>query len=193
MEYGYARVSTTGQSLEEQIAKLMSTGIDKKNIYSEKVTGTHLDRPRFNKLIGKLEQGDSLTVTKLDRLARNTREALEIIEDLMKRDVTINVLNVGKIEDTPIGKMIYTILLSVAELERDMIVERTQEGKAYAKKNNPNYTEGRPKRKLTDRYLKAIEYLKENSYKETEKLTGISKSTLQRIKKQYIEEGGEPF
>lgn len=92
-----------------------------------------------------MEPGDTLTITKLDRLARNTREALHIIEGLMKRDIAINVLNLGQIENTSIGRLIYTILLSVAELERDMIVERTQEGKAYAKKHNPNFKEGRPK------------------------------------------------
>lgn len=94
----------------------------------------------------------------------------------------------GKIENTTIGRLIYTVLLSVAEMERDMIIERTQEGKAYAKKNNPNFKEGRPKRQLSDRYLKAIEIMQTNSIAETSLITGISTATLKRIRKQYKEE-----
>lgn len=193
MIYGYARVSTRGQSLDEQISKLINIGVEENQIYSEKYTGTQTDRPEFSKLLNVLESGDTLVITKLDRLARNTREALEVIEDLMSKEIAIQVLNLGTIENTSIGRLIYTTLLAVAELERDMIVERTQEGKAYARKNNPEYKEGRPKRKLTPKYLHAIEVLKNNSYTETERKTGISRSTLQRIKKQYVEETGDNF
>ena len=188
MIYGYARVSTQGQNLAEQKAKLKESGVDAKSIYAEKYTGTTTDRPQFNALMDVLKAGDTLTITKLDRLARNTREALEVIETLLNKDIAINVLNLGQIENTSIGRMIYTILLSVASLERDMIVERTQEGKAYAKKHKPNYREGRPKRQLTPQYLHAIELLKSHTYKEVASKTGISESTLHRIKKQYEDE-----
>lgn len=185
MEYGYARVSTTAQDLSVQKEALINVGIEKSKIYSDKFTGIKTDRPEFNLLLEKLKPNDTLTITKLDRLARNTKEALSIIEKLLDNDVTINVLNIGKIENTSIGKLIYTILLSVAELERDMIIERTQEGKIYAKKNNPNYKEGRPKRKLSTRYLKAIELMQTNSISQTAIITGVSESTLKRIRKQY--------
>ena len=188
MIYGYARVSTQGQNLAEQKAKLKESGVDAKSIYAEKYTGTTTDRPQFNALMDVLKAGDTLTITKLDRLARNTREALEVIETLLNKDIAINVLNLGQIENTSIGRMIYTILLSVASLERDMIVERTQAGKAYAKKHKPNYREGRPKRQLTPQYLHAIELLKVNTYKQVSTMTGISESTLHRIKKQYEDE-----
>lgn len=183
MNYGYARVSTLGQNLDEQIERLKEAGCN--TIYSEHFTGTKTDRPQFNELINAIQIGDTLTITKLDRLARNTREALTVMDNLLKKDITINVLNIGKVENTSIGRMIYTILLSVAELERDMIVERTQEGKAYAKKNNPSFKEGRPKRRLTNQYLHAVELLQTQSYKEVSEKTGISKSTLQRIKRQF--------
>lgn len=187
--YGYARVSTTGQKLGDQREQLKAVGVTK--VYAEKFTGTSTDRPKFNELLKVIQPGDTLTVTKLDRLARNTREALAVIEDLLDRDININVLNLGTIENTSVGRLIYTILLSVAELERDMIVERTQAGKEYAKKHNPNYKEGRPKRKLTPDYLHAIELLETHSYKETAKKTKISVATLARIKKQYQEEQAE--
>lgn len=193
MNYGYARVSTTAQDLKAQKQSLLDAGVDERLIYSDKFSGTTTNRPQFKQLMNKLKQGDTITVTKLDRLARNTREALEVIESLLEQDVNINVLNMGKIENTTVGRLIYTILSAVAEMERDMIVERTQEGKAYAKKHNPNYFEGRPKRKLNKKYLLAIDLLKQNSYKETAELTGMSISTLQRIKKQYIAETGDKF
>lgn len=183
MKYGYARVSTLNQDLASQVAQLKEAGATK--VFKEKFTGTTSDRPEFNQLLEVLKPSDELVITKLDRLARNTREALEVIESLLENDITISVLNLGKIENTSIGRMIYTILLSVAELERDMIVERTQEGKAWAKKNNPNYKEGRPKRRLTPKYIHAISLLENHSYNEVAKMTGISKSTLQRINKQY--------
>lgn len=185
MIYGYARVSTQGQNLAEQKAKLKESGVDAKSIYAEKYTGTTTDRPQFNALMDVLKAGDTLTITKLDRLARNTREALDVIEKLLDMNVSINVLNLGQIENTSIGRMIYTILLSVATLERDMIIERTQAGKAYARKHKENYREGRPKRQLTPQYLHAIDLLKSHTYKEVASKTGISESTLHRIKKQH--------
>ncbi|POH14749.1 DNA invertase Pin, partial [Fructilactobacillus sanfranciscensis] len=145
-KYGYARVSTNAQSLDDQIEQLQEQGIEPSNIYAEKFTGTKTNRPEFNKVLKQLNRGDELVVTKLDRLARNSREALDIIEPLLDKGIEINVLNVGKLNNSTVGKLTYQILLAVAEMERNTIVERTQSGKAYAKKHNKNYKEGRPKR-----------------------------------------------
>lgn len=181
--FGYARVSTRGQSLDEQIEELVESGVPRFNLFNEKFTGTKTNRPEFNKMLKKVETGDVIVVTKLDRFARNTREALEIIEPLIDREVTIRVLNLGTIENTTMGRMILRTLLSVAEMERDMIVERTQEGKKFAKLTNPNYKEGRPKASITPQKRHAYELLmKGNSYKRVSSLTGFSISTLQRIK-----------
>lgn len=185
MIYGYARVSTKGQerdgnSLEEQKERLIQEGVQEENIYCEAYSGAKADRPVFNKLIEKLEEGDKLIVTKLDRFCRDTKDGLGYIDKLMKKGVKIHILNMGLIEDTPIGKMIVTNLLAFAEFERAMILERTQTGKAQAKKNNPNFKEGRPKKYSKEKMDMAIELLNSKSYKEVEKLTGISKSTLIR-------------
>lgn len=184
-KYGYARVSTSAQSLNEQIGQLQEQGIEPSNIYSEKFTGTKTDRPQFNKVIRNLSKGDTLVVTKLDRLARNSREALDIIEPLMDKGIEINVLNVGKLDNSTVGKLTYQILLAVAEMERNMIVERTQSGKAYAKKHNKNFKEGRPKRTITKYYQNIYNYLKNgHSYTDTEKYFNVSRSTIYRIKRQ---------
>ncbi|WP_312188111.1 recombinase family protein [Enterococcus sp.] len=188
-KYGYARISTTSQSTKEQIQQLLENDVKKKNIFSEKFTGTKRDRPKFNQLLAGLKPGDEIVVTKLDRFARNTREALEIIEPLLDETVTIKVLNLGTIENTLMGKMIVRILRSIAEMERAMIVERTQEGKIFAKKNNPNFKEGRPKATITPKKHHAYELLiSGKSYKEVEAITRFSRSTLFRIKKKIEED-----
>ncbi|WXG66420.1 recombinase family protein (plasmid) [Enterococcus faecium] len=187
-KYGYARVSTASQSTKEQIQQLLENGVEKKNIFSEKFTGTKRDLLKFNQLLAGLKPGDEIVVTKLDRFARNTREALEIIEPLLDDNVTIKVLNLGTIENTSMGRMVTRTLLSVAEMERDMIVERTQEGKMFARKNNPNFREGRPKATITPKKRHAYELLTSGkSYKEVEAITGFSRSTLFRIKKKIEE------
>lgn len=180
MKYGYARVSTVNQDLESQITALENEGCEK--IYSEKFTGTKADRPKFKELLSILEAGDTLVITKLDRFARSTGDAIETIKDLFKRGVRVHVLNMGIVEDTPTGRLIFNIMSSFAEFERDMIVERTQEGKAIAKQRM-DFREGRPNKFSKKQLEHAIKLLETHSYKEVEETTGISKSTLIRAKK----------
>lgn len=180
MKYGYARVSTVNQDLQTQLQQLENEGC--KVIYKEKFTGTTKERPEFDKLLEIINEGDTLVVTKLDRFARSTRDGIEVIQDLFKRGVKVHVLNMGLIEDTPTGRLILNIMLSFAEFERDMIIERTQEGKAIAKQRD-DFREGRP-RKYSKKQIDHALMLKEtHSYKQVEDMTGISKSTLIRAKR----------
>jgi len=180
MKYGYARVSTRHQELDGQLRLLKEENCDK--IYSEKITGTKNDRPAFKKLLETIQSGDTLVVTKLDRFARSTQDALSTIKFLFEKGVRINVLNLGIIENTSTGRLIFTIFSAFADFERDLIVERTQEGKALAKQK-PGYKEGRPKKFTKQQMSLAMELLKTYSYKEVERMTGISKSTLTRYKR----------
>ena len=146
MRYGYGRVSSKGQelsgnSLEDQENKLRDAGCDE--IVLEVYTGTKMDRPKFTKLMEKLQPGDTLIVTKLDRFARTASAGVETIKGLMANGVAVHVLNMGLVEDTPTGRLILNVLSAFAEFERDNIVERLNEGKAVAKANNPDYKEGR--------------------------------------------------
>lgn len=177
MKYGYARVSTAGQDLKIQIKALEKEGCDK--IYSEHFTGTKSDRPQFNELLKKLKEDDTLVVTKLDRFARSTRDAIDIVKQLFEKGVKVHVLNMGLIEDTPTGNLIFTVMMAFAQFERDMIVERTQEGKAIAKQKE-GYREGRPKRYTKKQLDHALSMLDTHSYNQVAELTGISKSTLIR-------------
>ena len=181
MKYGYARVSTASQDLEAQLQALEKEGCNK--IYSEKFTGTKADRPQFVELLSILEEGDTLMVTKLDRFARTALSGTELIKDLLQNGVKVHVLNMGLVEDTPTGRLILNVISSFAEFERDMIVERTQEGKAIAKQN-PDFKEGRPKLYGKKQIEHALHLLKSNSYKQVEEITGISKSTLIRAKRE---------
>ncbi|MGD7047697.1 recombinase family protein [Rossellomorea marisflavi] len=180
MKYGYGRVSTVGQDLQAQLNVMENEGCDK--IYSEKFTGTKADRPQFQALLSQLKEGDTLVVTKLDRFARSTAEALGIVKDLFERGVKVHVLNMGLIENTPTGRLIFTVMSGFAEFERDLIVERTQEGKAIARQRE-DYREGRPKKFSKKQVDHALELLTEHSYKQVEDMTGISKSTLIRAKR----------
>lgn len=180
MKYGYARVSTRHQDLEGQIRQLEAEHCDR--IYFEKITGTKNDRPEFQKLLENIETGDTLVVTKLDRFARSTQDALNTIKSLFEKGVKINVLNLGMIENTSTGRLIFTIFSAFADFERDLIVERTQEGKEIAKQR-PDFREGRPKKFSQQQVDLAMQLLETHSYTEVEKMTGISKSTLTRNKR----------
>ena len=182
MRYGYARVSTKGQqregnSLQDQEQKLLAAGAEE--IYFDSFTGTTMDRPQFTALLSRLQAGDELMVTKLDRLARSATKGVECIRSLSEKGVVVNILNMGRIDDTSVGKLVLTIMMAFAEYERDMIVERTQAGKAVARLQ-PDFHEGRP-RKYTEKQLAhALELLSDHSYTQVESMTGISKSTLIR-------------
>ena len=182
---GYVRVSTKGQldgnSIEEQGQKILER-YSNAEIIEESYSGAK-DRVIFNRVLSTLESGDTLVVTKLDRFCRTTKEGLQYIDLLMGKGVKIHILNMGLIEDTPMGRLIVTNLLAFAEFERAMIIERTQSGKAIAK-TKEGFKEGRPKKHTPRQIENALSMLTINggnhSYKEVEELLGISKSTLIR-------------
>lgn len=148
-------------------------------IYTERFTGTKMNRKEFNKLLEVLEEGDTLVVTKLDRFARSVRGGIEVIRQLFDMGVRVHVLNMGVIENTPTGRLIFNIMMSFAEFERDMIVERTREGKLTAKQD-PDFREGRPRKYSRKQIEHAVKLKETNTYRQVEELTGISKATLYR-------------
>lgn len=185
MIYGYTRVSTKkqvdGYGLEVQKNEILNK-YPTVQIIEEQFTGTKLDRPVFNELLNKLQAYDILVVSKLDRFARNTVEGIKVVEQLFKKKVAIHILNIGLLEDTPMGRFFLTTMLAVAELERNMIVERTQTGKELARLRK-DYKEGRPKKYSKYELDNAIALLSLHSYREVINITGISKSTLVRARK----------
>jgi DNA invertase Pin-like site-specific DNA recombinase len=184
MVYGYCRVSTQmqakdGNSLEVQEQLLKENGAEE--IYSDAFTGTKAHRPELDKLLAVLQTGDKLVVTKLDRIARSASQGIELVQTLLDKGITVHVLNMGLLDNTPTGKLIRNIMLAFAEFERDMIIERTQEGKAIARRQ-PDFREGRPRLYNRKQIQHALDLLQDHSYRQVTELTGISKSTLIRAK-----------
>ena len=131
-------------------------------IYFEKITGTKSNRPEFQKLLQEIQTGDTLVITKMDRFVRSTQDALNTIKFLFEKGVKINVLNLGIIENTSTGRLIFTIFSAFADFERDLIVERTQAGKEIAKQR-PVFREGRPKKFLQQQINLTMQFLETHS------------------------------
>ncbi|MFE7078655.1 recombinase family protein [Priestia megaterium] len=191
MKYGYARVSSVGQNLSAQIRQLEEVGCDL--VFKEKVSGRKKeDREQFNILLEKVQKGDTIVVTKLDRFARSTKDALSTIEYLNNKGVSLIVLNMGgdKVDTgTAIGKLMITVLSGIAEFEADMIKERQLEGIEEAKKRG--VYKGRPA-KYTEKH-RGLQYAIELFHnrdtnkltvKEIEEITKISRATLYRAVKE---------
>ena len=188
--YGYARVSTYGQaahgnSLEEQKRQLRAAGAEE--VFADVFTGKTTERPELQRLVERLNKGDTLIVTKLDRLGRSVAQASALITKLIDAEITVNVLNVGVLSNDSVSTLLRNILLSFAQFERDMIVERTQEGRAVARQRE-GYREGRPKKFGKAQVEHAMELLNSYSYKQVAEMTGISKATLVRERKKRREE-----
>lgn len=190
MKYGYCRVSTIkqamkGNSLEDQERLLQDAGAQE--IVFDNYTGATVNRPNFTNLLNKLQEGDTLIVTKLDRFARTSLEGGATIQMLQNKGVAIHILNMGMIDNSPTGKLIATIFLAFAEFERDMIVERTQTGKALAREKGVR-VDGRPLKYSGAQVEHAIDLLKDHSYTQVANMTGISKSTLIRANQRRKEQ-----
>lgn len=180
MIYGYKRVSTKkqakdGNSLEAQEKALVENGATK--IYCDSFTGTKTDRPELNKLLGIVQPGDTIIVTKLDRLGRSVSQTTELITKLIDRGVTVNILNLGVLNNTSVSTLLRNVLLAFAQFERDMIVERTSEGKEI-KREKGELKEGREKIDTPD-FEKFLKKQKEGliSVNECCKTLGISRRT----------------
>lgn len=177
MKIGYARVSTNVQNLDRQLNNLNEYGCER--IYQEHYTGTKANRPEFNKCLDMLRAGDILVIDSLSRLARSTKDMLTIMQILKEREVQLVSLKENIETNTPTGKMLMTVLGAIAELERDIIVERTQEGLKAARARGRKG--GRPR---TDevKVRKALKLYdsKQMTIKEIAEITGISVSTINR-------------
>ena len=149
MLIGYARVSTSkqGQSLDTQREALIDAGCDPKHIYTDTISGTKWQRPGLDDALAYMRPDDTLVVTRLDRLGRSLAETVNTITDLAKRDINVKVLEPALDTSKPTDKVVINVMASLAEWERDLLIQRTREGVAHAR------AQGRvagPKPKLSD-------------------------------------------
>jgi len=175
--FGYARVSTSQQSLDTQIKTLKEEGIKSSRIFSDKSTGSKLDRKGLDLLRVKVEEGDLVTVTKLDRLGRDTADMIQLIKEFDKMGVAVKFLSDGISTEGSMGKMVVTILSAVAQAERERILERTNEGRIEAKAKGIVF--GR-RRKINRDKVKELRALGKGA-SEISKELNIGRSTVYKI------------
>jgi DNA invertase Pin-like site-specific DNA recombinase len=154
--FGYARVSTRDQNLAAQDAELMAAGCAK--VFKEKISGAKTDRPELVKTIGRLEPGDVLVVTRLDRLARSTRDLLNVIAAITERGAGFKSLKDAWADTTSAhGRLMLTVLGGLAEFERELIRARTGEGRKRAKERGVRF--GRPRKMTPHQRQEALQRL----------------------------------
>lgn len=193
MLVGYARVSTEEQSLNRQVDALVDYGIDERNIYKEKVTGTKTNRGELNRLIDELKPNDLVVVAELTRLSRSSKDLFEIVEKIQNRGADIKSLKESWLDTTTAqGKLMFTIFAGLSQFERDLISERTKEGLKSARLRGSKL--GRPSK--LNSYYSVVTELYKSGCGATEiyrKLNGsnavkvISKATINRITREYRE------
>lgn len=137
--FGYARVSTSKQSLDLQITALKNAGVQENRIFTDTLSGNQANRNGLNMLRIKIEKGDVILVTKLDRLGRDTADMIALIKEFDNVGVSIHFLDDGISTEGTMGKMVVTILSAVAQAERQRILERTNEGRIEAKANGVKF------------------------------------------------------
>lgn len=182
--YGYARVSTGRQETENQIPRLRDAGCEE--IVEEVISGASHSLPLRDSLLASLTDGDTLVVTSLDRLGRRTVDILMIADDLRERGVGLRMLREGVDTETPVGRMVLTVMASMAELERELLIERTQAGLTRARKAGKRL--GRPSA-LTPAQVRHAGELAEQgvSIAETQAILGASRATVVRARRAYRE------
>ncbi|TES68166.1 recombinase family protein [Burkholderia cepacia] len=184
--FAYARVSTSDQTATNQLREIESAGfsVDKRRIVTESISGSVSanQRPGFAELLLKMEEGDVLIVTKLDRLGRNAMDVRATVEALAERSIRIHCLALGGVDLTSAaGRMTMQVLSAVAEFERDLLIERTQAGIARAKVEGKAI--GRPSALSKQQQDKVRQQLSEgSSVAHLSKMYGTSRQTIMRIR-----------
>jgi DNA invertase Pin-like site-specific DNA recombinase len=177
--FGYARVSTRDQDLASQVAALQAAGCG--NIFKEKASGTRTDRPELAKAIRRLEVGDVLIVTRLDRLARSTRDLLNILDAVAKAGASFKSLaDTWADTTTAHGKLLLTVLGGLAEFERELIRARTDDGRKRAKARGVKF--GRPVKLTTHQRQEALQRLADGAVQaDLARSYGVSEATISRL------------
>lgn len=182
MLIGYARVSTEQQSLNRQIDMLVNNGVDKRNVYQEKITGTKLNREQLNKMLDELQSGDIVLIADLTRVSRSTKELLLIIDKIKAKGAAIKSIKdtwLDTTSDNPYNDFLLTVMSGLSQLERDLISVRTKEGLASAKARGREG--GRPNKR--NKKADVVEMLYKEGYKIAEIVdkTDLSRASIYRI------------
>ncbi|GBQ27120.1 DNA resolvase [Acetobacter estunensis NRIC 0472] len=191
--YGYARVSTAKQDLKQQIEALKKAGISEDHIFQDTLSGSTDDRPGLNKLLSLLNEGDTLTIWKIDRLGRSFIHICEMIEQFRERGIIVKSISDGLTYDPNniVGRMLFQQMATFAEFERAMIHERIHLGIAYARKHGTRSGKpiGRPTAS-SPRVRLGLDLISQGqSYRQASRATGVPASTLGKYAKEAREQG----
>ncbi|MFY1068596.1 recombinase family protein [Enterococcus sp. AD013-P3] len=186
MDYGYIRVSTINQDYKVQEDWAKGKDIPLENIYADKKSGKSIERSGLNELMEVLKENDRLYVYKLDRLSRDTKSALELLEYFRSKNITVIFGDLGTVDNTDVGDLVFTIFSAIATMERKRIVERTQAGRKWKRENIEGYKEGR-KRKLSKKQVESMYKLWKSGETATEvaKLYNIGRTSFYTYMKEY--------
>jgi DNA invertase Pin-like site-specific DNA recombinase len=178
---GYARVSTVGQTLDSQLEQLRAAGCTSKNIYREKVTGARADRRELNRMLDKLDSGDVVTVTRIDRLARSTFDLFEIVKRIVDAKAQFRSLAEPWADTgTSTGRLMIAVLGGLADVERDLIRTRTAEGRSRAKARGQHM--GRPPKLTPQQQKEARQRRAEGAtLKELALTYNVGRATISRL------------
>ena len=182
MLIGYARTSTEEQRLDRQLDALMDAGVDSRNVYQEKVSGTRRDRPELNRMLAGLQAGDTVVIADLTRISRSTRDLLEIVAQIRGKGAAIRSIKDTWLDtpaDNPYSAFLLTVMAGISQLERDLTAQRTKEGLKAAKARGR--VGGRPSK--INRYGDQIRAMAAGGIKTKDicAATGLSRSTVQRV------------
>lgn len=180
--FGYARVSTLDQNFDMQIEALEKFGCDR--IFQDKVTGLVTQRPALDEMLSIIREGDTLVVARFLRLGRNRDHVISLINEFAKMKVAFKALDAGIDTNTPAGKLIISIFASLAEYDREVILEKTKAGQILAKAKGKHI--GRPKGINENNYNKVKKGFQRGlSISEIVSHTGISTSSVKRYRKRF--------
>ncbi|MGM0884452.1 MAG: recombinase family protein [Bacillota bacterium] len=180
VKIGYARVSTSDQSMDLQIDSLKDSGCDR--IFEEKVSGKKSDRPELARCLESLRSGDTLVIWKLDGLGRTTKQLIELSHDLKERGINLQIITLGVDTSTPAGKLFFAIMAGLAEMEAETIRERTQAGLQAARARGRKG--GRPPLDKSKVEMALLLYdSRKYTIKEITEQTGVSKAKLYQVLK----------
>lgn len=178
MIIGYARVSTDGQNLEAQTDALTEAGADK--LFADKISGSKRERPELDKMLDQLRDGDVVTVTKYDRLARSLKDLLEIVETIRERGAGFRSLAEDIDTTTPAGRLVFHVFASIAQFERERISERTKEGLASARKRGR--IGGRPPA-LTSAQKIEVQHMRDQEHRAVREIAGLFKVSERTVRR----------
>lgn len=184
MKVGYVRVSTIEQNEERQLVTMEKYGVEK--IFQEKVSAKDTNRPELNKMLDYIREGDTVVVHDFSRLARSTKDLLEIVELLKSKDVNLISAKENIDSSTPTGKLMLTMIGAINEFERANLLERQREGIAIAKEKG--LYKGRKEIKVDNFEEQYERYLKRELNKtQLAKELNISRPTLDKLIKEHKE------